>query len=238
VAPPGATRLAKRPALPSGSPTMTVASTAQAQAVGYWRVAGAPQALLAWEKAHISRSFSAQDVILGPPSWNTVYSLPPVPGVLSKREMNVQVYDVGGGTTVIMADAMSDWEPPRPAGEVIPAGVHAVTVAPGIGPGFSFKPVTVTSAAAVKKLAALVNGLPVSTLPDDIPCPGQAGITLTFYDSRAATGKPVAVATGPVGCGTVELTLNGKKQPDLEPVDGSAYQSAVLTTAGVRADLG
>ena len=82
VPPPGAVRLAKRPALPSGSPVMGLTATTQADATGYWRASGTATTLLAWEKAHISRSFSRQDVIIGPPSWNTVYSLPAVPGVL------------------------------------------------------------------------------------------------------------------------------------------------------------
>ena len=54
MAPPGATRLAKKPALPGGwdtYPAMSLDSFAQADAVGYWRVRGAATALLAWEKA-------------------------------------------------------------------------------------------------------------------------------------------------------------------------------------------
>gem|GEM_PF-5627639 len=43
--------------------------------------------------------------------------------------MNVQVYDVGGGVTVIMADAMVSWQSPRPTAEVIPASVTTVTIA-------------------------------------------------------------------------------------------------------------
>ncbi len=232
--PPGATRLAEKPALPSGSPGMGIVSTTQADATGYWRVTGNAQSLLAWERAHISKSFSAQNVIIGPPSWDTVYSLPAVPGVLSDRELNVQVYDVGGGQTVIMAAAMAAWEPPRPAGEVIPGGVRAVTVSDGTGPGMAFKPVTITSPVLVRRLVALVNGLPVSTLAQGVPCPSGAGLTLTFYDLAGATGKPAATATGPVGCGAVELTLNGKKQPDLAPADVSGYESAVLKTTGLK----
>jgi hypothetical protein len=79
VPPPGAIRLAKRPALPGGWAAygvMGLNSTAQADATAYWRVAGTATALLAWEKAHISRSFSSQDVLAGPQSWDTVYSLP------------------------------------------------------------------------------------------------------------------------------------------------------------------
>jgi hypothetical protein len=78
---------------------MGLTATAQADAKGYWRASGSATALLAWEKAHISASFSRQDVLIGLPD----------------REMNVQFYDAGGGLTVIMAEAMVAWQPPRPA---------------------------------------------------------------------------------------------------------------------------
>ena len=196
VAPPRAVRLAKRPPIPGGwgrFPVMGLNSTTQVDAVGYWRVRGASKALLTWEKAHISRRYSRQDVIIGPPSWSTLYTLPAIPGVLPDREMNVQVYDAGGGITVIKAAAMVSWQPPRPATEVIPASVRTVTIAasgPWRGnPG----PVTITSAPAVRKLAALVNSLPVAVTGKTIPCPMGVGFTLTF---RGAGGKPIAVATG------------------------------------------
>jgi hypothetical protein len=79
VPPPGAVRLAKQPALPggwAGYPVMQLNSTAQADVTAYWRVRGSATALLAWEKAHISRSFSGQDVLQAPPTSDTVYSLP------------------------------------------------------------------------------------------------------------------------------------------------------------------
>ena len=236
VPPPGAVRLAKQPALPGGGnyPVTSLNSTAQADAVGYWRALGEPTALLAWEKAHISRSFSGQDAIFGPPSWNTVYSLPAVPGVLPTREMNVQVYDVGGGMTVIMAEAMVSWQPPRPAFEVIPASVTVVTIAASWPWQGNPAPVTITSVPVVRRLAALVNELPPSTVPKGIPCAMGAGFTLTF---RAAAGGPaVAVAVGPAECGVVHLRLNGKDQPDLQPPD--SYGATVLKIAGLRWKLG
>jgi hypothetical protein len=237
VPPPGAVRLPKRPALPDGSPVMGLAATTQADVTGYWRVSGTATALLAWEKAHIARGFSRQDVIIGPPSWNTVYTLPAVPGVLPKREMNVQFYQEGGGQTVIMAEAMVSWQPPRPAAEVIPASVTEVTITPaGIWAGNPV-PVTVTSAAAVRRLAALVNGLPRSTVGQGIPCPsGGPGFTLTF---RAAPGgPPAAVAGGPAACDQVTLSLGGKSWPSLLPPDASAYRAAVLKIAGLHWKLG
>jgi hypothetical protein len=233
VPPPGAVRLAKRPALPD-APVVGMISAAEADAVGYWRVRGAPTALLAWEKAHISRSFSGQDVLLGPPSWNTSYSLPAVSGVLPTREMNVQVYDVGGGMTVIMAAAMVSWQPPRPTAEAIPATVTTVTIAPSWSWQGNPAPVTITSAPLVRRLAALVNGLPVSTVSKDVPCPMGAGFTLTF---RAAAGGPaVAVADGPAECGVVHLTLDGHDEPDLQPP--GSYLAAVLKIAGLPWKLG
>ena len=237
VPPPGAVRLAKQPTLPSGSPVMGLTSGTQADAAGYWQVKGAAPALLAWEKAHISRSFTRQDVIIGPPSWNTVYSLPAVPGVLPTREMNVQFYDASGGTTVIMAEAMVAWQPPRPAAEVIPASVTQVTIAPaGPLPQGVSAAVTITALPVVRQLAALVNGLPLSTVPNDVPCPDGPGFSLTFRS--AAGGPPAAVATGPGACGEVTLTLNGKDEPALLPSDPGSYRAAVLKIAGLHWAIG
>jgi hypothetical protein len=233
VPPPGAVRLPKRPALPAGSPVMGLDFATQADVTGYWRASGAATALQAWEKAHIARSFSRQDVIIGPPSWNTVYTLPAVPGVLPTREMNVQFYDAGGGKTVIMAEAMVSWQPPRPAAEVIPASATVVTIAPsGQVSQPSPAPVTITSVAVVRRLAALVNGLPLSTVANSVPCPMATGLTLTFR--AAADGPPVAVANGPAECSQVRFTLNGKDEPPLLPGDAGAYRAAVLKIAGLH----
>jgi hypothetical protein len=232
VPPPGAVRLAKRPALPSGSPTMGLTATAQEDDTGYWRAGGTATALLGWEKAHISRSFSRQDAIIGPPSWNTVYALPAIPGVLPTREMNVQFYDMGGGTTVIMAEAMVSWQPPRPASEVVPASVTEVTITSGLVSEPGAAPVTVTSVPVVRRLVALVNGLPLSTVSQGIPCPSGSGFTLTFRVTAA--GPPAAVATGPGACGQVTLRLNGKGEPPLLPPDAGSYRAAVLKIAGLH----
>jgi hypothetical protein len=228
VPPPGAVRLASKPQLASGG-TMGMDSTAQVDVAGYWRVAGQPTALLAWEQSHISRGYSRQDVLMGPVSWDTVYSLPAVPGVLPQREMNVQAYDVGGGMSVIMADAMVSWQPPRPATELIPASVRMVTIAvSGPWPG-NPRPATITSAPVVRRLVALLNSLPVSTANEDIPCPSGFGFTLTF---SAAGGQPVAVASGPGGCGAVYLTLRGQDEPDLQPP--GSYLVTVLKITGLH----
>jgi hypothetical protein len=231
VPPPGAVKLAKKPPLLGGG-TMTMMSTTQVDAVGYWRVTGQPTALLAWEKAHISRSYSHQNVIIGPPSWDTVYWLPAIPGVLPLREMNVQAYAEGGGMTVIMADAMVSWQPSRPASEVIPASVRMVTIAASGPWQGNPRPVTISSASVVRRLTELVNSLPVTTVDNDIPCPMAAGLTLTF---TAPGGQPVAVANGPAECGVVQLTLRGEGEPDLQPP--GSYLATVLKIAGLHWQL-
>lgn len=233
VPPPGAVRLTKPPSLPSGSGTMSLNSTTAVNEVEYWRAPGSPTALQAWEKGHISRSFSRQDVIIGPPDWNTVYSLPPIPGVLPVREMNVQFYDVGSGITVIMADAMVSWQSPRPTSEMIPAAASVVTVA-AAGPWSGNPvPVTITSVTVVKKLAAFIDGLPVSTVRAGTPCSLEAGFTLTFRD--VVGGPAVAVATGPAECGMLHLQLNSNDSPDLQPPD--SYRATVLKIADLRWNL-
>jgi hypothetical protein len=230
VPPPGAVRLAKKPALPSGSATMLLNSTAQADVTGYWRVNGSATVLQAWEKAHIARGFSRQDVIIGPPDWNTVYSLSAVPGLFPVREMNVQFYDVGGGATVIMAEAMVEWQPPRPATETIPDSVTLVTIAKSGSYQGKPAPVTITSVPVVRRLAALVNGLPLSTAGNDVPCAsGGVSDTLTF---RAVKGGPPVAVTGPGGCDwAMSLRLNGKDEPALqapESFDGTVEKIAGL----------
>lgn len=236
VPPPGAIRLAKQPELPGGwsrYPVEGINSITRVDAVGYWRATGQPTALLAWERAHISRSYSRQNVIIGPPSWDTVYSLPAIPGVLPQREMNVQVYDAGSGITVIMADAMVSWQPPRPATEVVPASVRAVTIAASGPWRGNPRPVTITSASVVRRLVALVNSLPVSVVDKTVPCPMGGGFTLTF---SGPGGHPVAVASGPAGCGVVYLTLGGQVEPDLQPRD--SYRATVLKIAGLHWQFG
>ena len=84
----------------------------------------------------------------------------------------------------------------------------------------------------MRRLAALVNGLPLSTVAQGIPCPSGSGFTLTFRVTAA--GPPAAVATGPGACGQVTLRVNGKGEPPLLPPDAGAYRAAVLRIAGLH----
>lgn len=223
VPPPGAQRLAQPPNAPGGllkTPITGLGDATQADGTTFWTAPGDPQALLAWEQAHIPRRFTLGDADFGPPAWDRMFELPPIPGVLTSRAMVVEVAGLGNGQTGIRVDAEVGWQPPRPAADQVPPTAQVVTIArqPDNGPNDKRppKPVTITDVKVVKKLAALVNGLPISPFNNiAVPCPLPflGGLQLTF---RARPGAPVlATALTDQPCGVVAFTATGRKELEL-----------------------
>ncbi len=217
--PPGAQRLPKPPdALKV--PITTLVSTSLVDDVSFWRAPGQPRTILAWERSHLSRRFMLGDADFGPPSWDRMFSLSPIPGVLNARELVVEVTRAGNGQTAIRVDAQVSWQPPRPASERVPSGARVVTITqlPSLDPRARRPPasVTITDLAIVRQLAALVDGLQLSTIGPDASCPAPpgGGIRLTFLGRPG--GPRLAVAQGPAACGTVQLSVGGKAQPALQ----------------------
>ncbi len=231
----GGQRLAKAPdALKD--PITTLVSTTLVDDVSFWRAPGQPQAVLAWEQAHLPRRFTPEDADFGPPSWDRTFSLAPIPGVLNARDLVVEVTGAGNGQTAIRVDAQVSWQPPRPAAERVPSAARVVTIAQLASLDSRASrppaPVTITSLAVVRRLAALVDGLELSTIGPDAPCPlpPGGGIRLTFL--AGAGGTPLAVAQGPAACGTVQFSTDGKPQPALQITDSFIPQ--VLKLAGLH----
>jgi hypothetical protein len=202
--------------------------------VSFWRTPGQPQAVLVWEQAHLPRRFTPGDADFGPPSWDRTFSLSPIPGVLNARDLVVEVTGAANGQTAIRVDAQVSWQPARPALERVPSATRVVTISqlPSLDPHARRPPapVTITNLAVVRRLAALVDSLQLSTI-GNAPCPAPpgGGIRLTF---RAMTGgPPLAVAKGPAACGTVQLSVGGKPQPMLQITDSFIPQ--VLKLAGL-----
>ena len=115
------------------------------------------------------------------------------------------------------------WIGPRPAVEVVPPAAQAVTIA--VKPDINLHitppaPVTVTDPAQVRRIVALVDGLPLSP-PGDFSCPfdGFARLVQTF---RAQPGGPALAVVEPdlEGCQWVSFTIGGKPQPSLGPAGG------------------
>jgi hypothetical protein len=234
VIPPGARRLRRAPdALKV--PITTLVSTTLVDDVSFWRVPGRPHAVLAWEQARLLRPFTPGDEDFGPPSWDRTFSLAPVPGVLNARDLVVEVTGVDNGQTAIRVDAQVSWQPPRSASQRVPPSTRVVRITqlPSTGPHARQPPapVTVADLAVVRRLAALVDSLQLSTIGPDAPCPAPlgGGIQLTFL--ARADGPPLAVAQGPAACGTVRFSVGGKQQPALQVTESFIPQ--VLKLAGL-----
>jgi hypothetical protein len=235
VVPPGGQRLPKAPDALT-VPSSIVVSTTLVDDVSFWRAPGQPQAILAWEQAHLPRRFTPEDADFGPPSWDRTFSLTPIPGVLNARDLVVEVAGAGYGQTVIRVDAQVSWQPPRPASERVPSAARVVTITqlPGPDPHASRPPapVTITGLVIVRRLAALVGRLELSTIGPGASCPAPpgGGIRLTFL--ARADGPPLAVAQGPAACGTVQFSADGKPQPALQITDSFIPQA--LKVAGLH----
>jgi hypothetical protein len=117
----------------------------------------------------------------------------------------------------------------------IPSAARAVTITaiPGLdATGRTPAPVTITSAAAVRRIASLVDGLPVFP-PGTYNCPADTGRELRLTFRATAGGPALAVATAALdGCGEVGLTVGRATQPDLS--DGPSLAKRVLAIAGLH----
>jgi len=241
VPPPGAARQAGEPASARhslDSPAGYVAAY-EIRKTSWWLAPGRPSALIAWETAHLPRTFTqAPSALAGGPGAVPVtaqfYELPPVPHMLTGRYLIVSVAGLGGGRTAIRVDADASYLPPRPAGEEVPATARVVTIT-AIG-GYSGAkapaPATITRATAVQKLAALVNGLPLSTVAPGTPCPMVPGLVLELTFRATATGRPLAVGQGLGGCNLMAFTAAGKEWPALALT--SSFSTQVLAIAGLH----
>jgi hypothetical protein len=241
--PPGGHRLAGPPDLPGGAletPASYLGATWEVHVTDFWEAPGGPQALLAWEQGHLTARFTLGDAGFGPPVWDRDFELAPE-GALVTRELDVEVASAGDGQTGIRVDAWVAWQPPRSAGRLIPSAAKTVTIAelsdggPAGPAGRAAErlpaPVTITNLATVRGLAALIDGLPLSVIPPDAPCPFSLGrfISLTFR--ARSDGPSVAIVQTDQPCGEVMLTVRGEQQPALrnEPLlDGKILKLAAL----------
>jgi hypothetical protein len=242
--PPGGHRLAGPPNLPGGvlkSPITDLGATWEVHVTDFWEAPGSPQALLAWEQGHLTSRFILGDADFGPPAWDRGFELAPE-GALVTRELVVEVASAGDGRTGARVDAWVAWQPPRSAVSLIPTTAGTVTVAESTnggptGPGGPTAkrlpvPVTITDPATVRRLAVLIDGLPLSTIPPDVPCPATLGPFLSLTFRARAGGPALSTAATDQPCGAVTLTVRGSQQPALQndsTLDGRILKLAALT---------
>lgn len=129
-------------------------------------------------------------------------------------------------TTIATSPVPANPAPANPAPtSTIPAGVTSVTLDltadVSLYPSVKFpQPATVTDPVKIRQLTALINGLPA--FPGGMyHCPADDGesLVLTFAAGRGRSAR--AAATVYVeGCEGVNLTVDGRRQPELGPVGG------------------
>jgi hypothetical protein len=133
--------------------------------------------------------------------------------VWTELELLVAVAPAPGGVA-IRVDAEAIWLPQRPPDEQIPAGVTSVVlvrIADGntIGAGLRMT--------GARRLAAVVNGLPVLAPEDAHSCPAYVGARdkLTFHGPDGA----VHVEASTSECGYVKVGDPGPQEPALGGAD-------------------
>jgi hypothetical protein len=224
VPPRGARRLAGPPDLPDGReqhPQSSLVSNSMVDEAAFWEAPGDPQSLLSWEQARLAgNGFTLGDADFGPPSWDREFDLAAA-GVLTNRELIVEVVGTGNGQTAIRLDADVAWQPSRPVDDVVPDAARVVTISELASVSPQAKrppaPVTITGLTVVGRLAALVDSLPVSPLSNGaVSCPAAlgGGLQLAF---RTRTGRPVvALVRTDQTCGMVDFTVTGQQPLGLE----------------------
>jgi hypothetical protein len=222
---------------------------------GFWQVKGDPQQVLAWTGSHVGRSHTSGGIttnlpVPGRPEtiWSQTYALPPVPAVEDTRQLTVEVADAGNGQTALRVDAEVYWLPPHAASDMVPAAATAVTLSVIPNGNLNKKPPqpeTITSPAAVHRIAAMLNSQP-SFPPGPRECGFNQGAELVLTFLAAPRGRVLATALVQTGyCEEVFFTVGtGKLTNNVQtwsapgvvglgvPYQGHVLAAAILKTAG------
>jgi hypothetical protein len=144
----------------------------------------------------------------------TGYELQRLPAGVNAATLTMSVLPAGPDATVIRADAQVIWYPPRSAAEQVPATAHAVTIT---GTGMNnLRPVTktFTSAALLRRLAGMLNGVHAAPRGEVYSCPAEL-VSYRIAFAASATAAPFLVISD-TGCLELSVTADGHAQPTLE----------------------
>lgn len=160
----------------------------------------------------------------------------PITSAFDMRELIVEATDLGHGRVGVRADAQTQWVIPRPAREMVPAGVTQIEIMrgqPGQAPQLA---VTVSDPSTIEQIVGLINGLDtvqpaVWHCPPPIPgYPPPPEVQFTF--SGAPGAPPLATAsvqsdpipsTSP--CDALELSLPGA--PEIGLIEAAMFLKSI-----------
>jgi hypothetical protein len=238
--PPGATAVTGPPcgwALTPGAGSSI--GTNLASATAYYRVPGSASSLYSAVRSsppagsHLGAtgtSSSGGTTV----DYSVSFTSPDIPGQVGSRSLNYTFADLGGGETALSVFSQAEWLIPRPASEVVPAGVKSMLIGLGGPVGDGAPPISVhrtTDAAAIRNTIAAVDALQLMQPGLVHSCPvipvANAFLHVEFFGSHHS---PLASATES-GCGSVSFWIGGQPQfalqntPDLA---SSLWQAGVL----------
>jgi len=235
VLPPGASR---SPTEPAGDAHQLAHAdelffyAAEVERHEFWTTSASPNAVIASIEAHLPAGARSTGSGSSGSSVFASYTLPAVGApALGPRALDVQAVALTGGATGVRADATVRYSAPRLAAQRVPPQAHvlevAVTGGPrATGPPYSSPPpLIVTDRRDVKRIAAIVDGLPfVAFRGVAISCPFiPASPIVTFTFRATGTSGPVLASvalpedspTGADPCFTAALRIRGHLEPGL-----------------------
>jgi hypothetical protein len=168
--------------------------------------------------------------------YGVAFTFPDNSGQISNRSLDYTLADLGGGETALSVFSVAQWLIPRPASEVVPAGVRSVLIGLGGAGGEKAPPVLVlrsASATVVHSTVAAVDGLLLQQPGLLHSCPvipvANAFLHVEFL---AAHGHSPLASASESGCGGgVGFWIGGQAQfalQDSPDLASSLWQAGVL----------
>jgi hypothetical protein len=228
-------------------PALT-ATTANADAHGWWRVPGSPGSVIAYIRTHplagatLSSTGSGENGRTGRTELTVSYGWHAIAGVIRLRALAIYATALSDAVTGVLAQAESDWIVPRPASERIPAATHEIDISSAKLHGPTAVSLIVTSPAKVRRIVSLFNAMPIAQ-PAAYACPalmlaGARVIRISFRTGRGGSllaratyidYPPLPAASGP--CTPIELSIDGRRR---DPLIGGNFLKTIHRIIGIR----
>jgi hypothetical protein len=209
----------------------------------YWTTNVSPREVIASIEAHLPAGTESAGSAYSGTSIFASYSLPSVtPPTLGRRDLAVNAVVLSGGRTGVRADVAVTYSAPRLRAQRVPPRARVLEIAianPRAAPLLSL---TVTDRAQIRRIAAIVDGLPfaASLRGVAISCPALTVAPVdpfTFRSSPhgpalATVSEPANNPTGAEPCFTAAFTIRGHHERGL--LEGGMLLRRASAILGVK----
>jgi hypothetical protein len=195
----------------------------------FWTTDASPRAVVASIEAHVPAGAKWSGSGYSRTTMFVAYSLPAVDvPVLGPRTLSVNAVELADGSTGVRVDANVRYSAPRLPAQRVPTRARALVITMTRSPfGQSSpppplkSPLTITTRSEVRRIAAIVDGLPFVALNGvAISCPAILPAAIVTFAFRSAPDGPVLATvteasdtpTGAEPCFTTELTIRGHRE--------------------------